>query len=213
MSRRLILKYENYLASVGDSNRDGDFTPTTGQIIRRMLQQVKVISILITYIWRYNQPGSTDEQLLTAQRLQYYFRHTVPDPQWDKNPEVKRLFPGVTEPPVLEDLMGAELGEGIPGEVLSTVFAHPINYEFPIFEKIAIEHKMVSFEIDTGIFNGWITDPDPNSPHMLTVVIAFPPRPALGDATVTNTELENWINDRSLNKFMSDNPYIPTCSS
>ncbi|MGK7921726.1 MAG: hypothetical protein AB4080_17145 [Trichodesmium sp.] len=196
-----------------DRNRGCDDTTTTGKIIQRMLQQVKVISILITYIWRYNQPGSTKKQLLTAQRLQYYFRHTVPDPEWDKNPEVKELFPGVTKPPVLEDLMGAELNhDTIPGEVLSTVFDNPINYEFPIFEKIAIDYKLVSFEIDTGIFNGWITDPDANSPNMLTVVIAFPPRPALGDATVTNTELEEWIEDRIPNKFMSDNPYIPTCS-
>ncbi|NEQ75795.1 MAG: hypothetical protein F6K23_23780 [Okeania sp. SIO2C9] len=208
MSRRLISKYQNHLA-----NPENAVQSATGQIIQRMLEQVKVISILITYSWRYNQPDSTPEQLLTAQRLQYYFRHTVPDPLWRRDEEVKRLFPNVTKAPVLEDLMGAELNsDTIPGEVLCTVFATPIGYVFPIFEKIAIDFKLVSFEIDTGIFNGWITDPDPNSPHMLTVVIAFPPRPALSDATVTNTELEDWIDNRSPVKFMSENPYIPTCS-
>jgi len=225
MSRQLIGKYQEYLKKQGekfaedvDSEVEARYKakglPEYPLIITRMMQQVKLISQLITYIWLHNEEGSDYER--NAKQLNYYFRNTVPDPKWQLPGSLhQELFPDATEPKTLKDLLGAHIEEKTEeGRLLRAVFpTRPKRYQFPIFEELAINCNLVGFEIDTGIFNGWITDPDPNSPSMLHVVIAFPPRPHLSQATVTKDELADWLTNRhDLTQFMSDNPYIPTCS-
>lgn len=225
MSRQLIGKYQKYLEQQGkkfvedvDSELAARYKnqglPESPLIITRMMQQVKLISQLITYIWLHNEEGSEHEE--KAKKLNYYFRNTIPDPKWKLPGSLhQELFPDAKEPKTLKHLLGAHIDEdSVEGELLRAVFNPlPKRYQFPIFEELAINYNLVGFEIDTGIFNGWITDPDPNSPSMLHVVIAFPPRPHLSQATVTKEELEDWLTNRNdFLQFMSDNPYIPTCS-
>ncbi|NEO52962.1 MAG: hypothetical protein F6K54_07645 [Okeania sp. SIO3B5] len=52
-----------------------------------------------------------------------------------------------------------------------------------------------------------------NSPNVLTVMIAFPPRPQFSEATITKEELSDWLNDRDNSNYTPPNSYIPNCSS
>jgi hypothetical protein len=141
-------------------------------LVGRMLYQAKVISQIITYIWLHYEPN---------------------DPEYEKAKELSKYFTQQNlKGKGLADLMGAEFNDSTPeGKLLKAVFPDLPNpdldryYVFPIFDPREIEDNFISFRIDPTIFSGWITDVEPDHPSTLAAVIAYPPRPELGDVTVT----------------------------
>jgi ATP-dependent exoDNAse (exonuclease V) beta subunit len=205
------------------SNKDGEENTLNKQRLIEMLQkasptfflqrlykQAKLISQIIAYIWRY--VGDTDNQKSdTAKQLQQYFRRPTPE---------ENLLPDFGEN--LKKLLAADpKEESVEAKLLREVFQDYQNTEsdFPIFNKyelvIAEDSKNLGylFEVNVNAFNGVLEDVDRNSPSLFKFVIPFPPRPQIGEGTVTYSELEEWIANRIEKKYFADNPYIPTTCS
>ncbi|KAB8318703.1 hypothetical protein SD81_014830 [Tolypothrix campylonemoides VB511288] len=88
------------------------------------------------------------------------------------------------------------------------------NLIFPIFDQFELGEESDNlgylFEVTVNGFNGVLEDVDRNSPSLFKFVIPYPPRPQLGEVTVTLDELEEWIANREEDEYFADNPYIPT---
>ncbi|NET46855.1 hypothetical protein [Okeania sp. SIO2B3] len=178
-----------------------------GSVLRHMLAQTKMISQIISYIWLYAESDPL------AKQARHWFQN--PTKNFDKleNPTVADKLPSLAK------LMGAKpQDQNIYGEFLSNAFPDVKDeskglYQFPIFNKLDIESGIVVFKTDAAIANGSIQDPTPNSPNILTVVIAFPACPQFSEATLTKEELSDWLNDRDNSNYTPPNSYIPSCSS
>ncbi|NES71458.1 MAG: hypothetical protein F6K24_42810 [Okeania sp. SIO2D1] len=174
--------------------------------MRYMLAQAKMISQIISYIWLYAESDPL------AKQARHWFQN--PTKNFDKleNPTSADKLPSLAK------LMGAKpQDQSIYGELLSKVFPDVKDeskglYNFPIFNKHDIESGIVVFKTDASIVNGSVLDPNPNSPNVLTVIIAFPPCPKFSEATLTKEELSNWLNDRDSTNYTPPNSFIPTCS-
>ncbi|NES63828.1 MAG: hypothetical protein F6K24_00225 [Okeania sp. SIO2D1] len=174
-----------------------------GSVLRHMLAQTKMISQIISYIWLYAESDPL------AKQARRWFQN--PTKNFDKleNPTVADKLPSLAK------LMGAKpQDQNIYGEFLSKAFPDVKDeskglYQFPIFNKLDIESGIVVFKTDATTTKGSIQDPTPNSPNVLTVVIAFPPCPQFSEATLTKEELSNWLNDRDHSNYTPDNSYIP----
>ena len=178
-----------------------------GSLLRHMLTRTKMVSQIISYIWLYAE----SEPL--AKQARHWFQN--PTKNFDKleNPTPTDKLPSLAK------LMGAKpQDETIYGEFLSKVFADVLDeseslYNFPLFNKQDIESGIAVFKTDATITSGCIQDPNPNSPNVLTVMIAFPPCPQFSAATVTKEELSNWFKDRDSSNYTPPNSYIPCCTS
>ncbi|MEH1938948.1 MAG: hypothetical protein V7L01_01845 [Nostoc sp.] len=174
----------------------------------RLYQQAKQISQIIAYIWR-NVGEPENPNLNTAKELQKFFvRPTEKDTEVGEN---------------LKKLLGADptKEESAEAKLLREVFKNQSNEDliFPIFNELELgrdpEHPDLGYllEVNVNDFFGMLEDVDRNSPSLFKFVIPYPPRPQLSEATVTSSELEEWIVNKDKNKFFADNPYIPTTCS
>ncbi|GFZ91703.1 hypothetical protein [Okeania sp. KiyG1] len=187
-----------------NSNSDKLFQ---GSFLRHALTRTKMISQIISYIWLYAESDPLAKQA----------RHWFQNPT--KNFDKLENHTSTDKLPSLAKLMGAKpQDKTIYGEFLSKVFADVKDeskglYNFPLFNKHDIESGIVVFKTDATIANGSIQDPTPNSPNVLTVMIAFPPCPQFSEATLTKEELSNWLNNRDNSNYTPPNSYIPCCCS
>lgn len=185
---------------------DSDQLPQ-GSVLRYMLAQTKMISQIISYIWLYAE----SEPL--AKQARKWFQNPTKDFDQIENPTFTDKLPSLAQ------LMSAKpQDETKYGKFLSKVFPDFKDksngfYQFPIFNKKDIHSGIVVFKTDAAIANGSIQDPTPNSPNVLTVVIAFPPCPKFSEATLTKEELSSWLKDRDSSNYTPSNSYIPSCSS
>ncbi|NEQ36400.1 MAG: hypothetical protein F6K40_08995 [Okeania sp. SIO3I5] len=175
--------------------------------IRRLYQQAKQISQIIAYIWRWDDEERPEnaEQKNTANELKVYF--TKPTTGNEVGDNLKKLFRASPQCP------------GKEWDLLKAVFGPNINeqYIFPIFDKFELGEINTKlgylFHININSFNGVIKDPTLNNPCLLMFEIPYPPRPLIGNTTVTKEDLEDWIANREEDTYFSENPYIPaTCS-
>jgi hypothetical protein len=86
------------------------------------------------------------------------------------------------------------------------------------------EIKMYQFEVSWDTFEGKILEhhqavPDQKPPYF-TIVLPYPPRPALSEFTVTLDKIQNWVNapieedeDGLIKNPYPPYPYIPTTST
>lgn len=121
----------------------------------------------------------------------------------------------------LKKLLG-DNGEGEFGELLLSIF-HP--YELPIFDHYELT-QVYNFFIDWETWEGSLDDikqPYFNQGKYFNIVIPYPPRPELGEATVTSDQLKAWVaqdvTDPDGNLILDDThtvfppyPYIPQTS-
>ena len=91
------------------------------------------------------------------------------------------------------------------------------GYIFPIFRLMDMRHYTV--KVDVNSFHGILEDPTTNNKNAkFGWVIPYPPRPQIGEATVTKKDLKDWAewvegDEVKPRKYFSDNPYIPTTCS
>lgn len=202
MSRVFLENYNNC-----SSNEKGSEKQLESIHFPRLFQQGKQISQIISYIWRWSEPEEDEATAgAIAKELGTYFK----DPS-----KLHELFSAIPQ----------KNGEG-PAKYLYEVFC-PENevdppddtrknwpakdYFFPIFDKTEREHY--EFTVDTNKFQGTIEDANLNHPKKMILLTPYPPRPQLGPATITKKELDQWIKDTQKDKVISDNLYIPTCTS
>ena len=178
--------------------------------LQRLYQQSKQISQIIAYIWRWGDAEEAPEKKRVANELRSYFESPTSQSIGDN---LKKLF-------------GADPTQGKPefpdpAYLLKQVFYEDgldnSNYIFPIFDTYELGEQQdglgYSFEITFSNFEGEIIDADNNDPQILKMIIPYPPRPQLGEITLTQETLDNWIENRDPNRYFSENPYIPlTCS-
>jgi len=174
-----------------------------GSFLRHTLTRSKIVSQIISYIWLYAESDPL------AKQARHWFQN--PTKNFDKleNPTPTDKLPSLAK------LMGAKpQDQTIYGEFLSKVFPDVKDeskglYNFPLFNKHDIKSGIVVFKTDASTTKGSIQDPTPNSPNVLTVVIAFPACPQFSEATLTKEELSDWLNNRDSSNYTPDNSYIP----
>jgi hypothetical protein len=163
------------------------------QFVYRLLKQCKQLSQLVARSWL--------EDELAATLRDYLIRPHTDD----------------SEDGRLKELLGST------GEPLSQIFK---SYELPIFNEYELQH-VYKFSVDWEVWEGSINDvkapnTEQNKPYF-DIVIPYPPRPALGEATVTLTQLQAWVSqdvtDPNGNLLIDDDhqiyppyPYIPPTS-
>ncbi len=191
--------------------RGGDSDPSR-EFVRRLCKQAKQISQIISYMWLWadEDVNQYPEQVTTAISLKQYFakpnqpegnliKLLTADPySWLKTSEPDRKNrPANKEEKLLFHVFGQDRvsKEG----------------EFPIFNEVEVTIYTVS--VDVNAFQGTIQDPDLNAPNLMKFNIPFPPSPKFGEATVTQQELKDWIDNKEPNQFIAPNPYIPTSCS
>lgn len=179
----------------------------------RLFQQGKQISQIVSYIWRWSDAVEESPDVAqkrdTARQLGEYFKQP-----FVKNPNLQNPFQTK-----LRNLFSAEPKENGNEEekLLYAVFGYsdPSEYDegyfFPIFSDL--ERLCYHFTIDTNKSQGTIEDANVNNPQFMTLVTPYPPCPKFSTTTITEEELEEWIEDRDTKKMVADNLYIPTCTS
>jgi hypothetical protein len=164
----------------------------------RLFQQGKLISQIIAYIWLWADSSESEDKQQNAQKLAQYFKKPTENAETGGN--LKKLFAAVP------NAQGSE-----EDKLLYAVFPDFGSGEFPIFSDK--ERDFFCFDINVNDFQGTIDDANLNHGKLMTLSTPFPPCPKFSNATVTQDELKAWINDRDSQKVISDNPYIPTCTS
>lgn len=176
--------------------------------LRRIYQQGKQLSQIVSYIWRWIDSDDLQKKQI-AKKLNDYFA----------NPTEEIKEPGGR----LKELLGAHPEDcSEEAKLLKAVFFEDNSSNnrqllFPIFNEFELgdEHLGLGylFEVDFTSFKGTISDGDKNLPQLLELKIPYPPRPQLGEATVTLNELEKWIENRTPDQYFPENSYIPATSS
>lgn len=97
------------------------------------------------------------------------------------------------------------------------------NYLSPIFQPEAVDMRnnsgnntpfpVYQFHIDTSSFIGILKDPDLEDRLIFKYMISYPPSPKFSEATVTTTELEQWIENTDDEIFRPESAYIPVSTS
>lgn len=166
--------------------------------ICRLMKQGKQLSQIIAKSWMEDE---------VAQELRKYFicpdNHQAPDGY-------------------LKELLGNK-GDGKAGELLLKIFQ---EYELPIFDEYELT-EVYSFSISWDTWEGSVNDVKQlqveQGKHYLHIILPYPPRPQLGEATFTLAQLQAWVaqdvTDRN-GKLLIDNdhqvyppyPYIPLTS-
>ncbi len=193
----------NAIGGVGEVNVSSSGSAHLTYLLR-LYKQSKQISQIIAYIWRWSDDNSQGQQK-SANDLASYFTHSslegVPGANLKKLFSVKPKENGNQEEKLLYAVFGNKIKDLI----------------FPIFndfERGEINKKLgYLFGVDINSFHGEILDPTSNQPQLFSFFIPYPPRPALGKATVTNQELEEWVENRKKEEFFAENIYIPTTCS
>jgi hypothetical protein len=209
LARDISLKTEAAHNTISSFSGQSDKLSHHTELLLRLYQQSKQISQIIAYIWRWaddNSPVNAERQAAASQ-LHKYFTHPT-QRIGNLGGQLKKLFAAKPDP-----------NGDLEGKLLYAVFA-PLdnpNLIFPIFSEFElgeIDPRLgYLLEVNLNSFHGIIKDPTKNAPELFGFVIPYPPRPQLGDLTVTTTELEEWVENKEPRKFFADNAYIPTTSS
>lgn len=70
------------------------------------------------------------------------------------------------------------------------------------------------FEVTVDSFTGSIRkNEENNKSEKYVAVIAYPPRPALSEFTVTEQQLNDWMRDKGSGDYLPPSPYIPLTST
>jgi hypothetical protein len=175
--------------------------------LRRLYQQSKQISQIVAFVWRWADDikDDSESQLKSqaAKKLKKYFEHPTLD-NADIDGQLKKLFKVVPDPYGNDE-----------AQLLHAVFGFHQNSSliFPIFNSFELAEENTklgyAFIIDIEHYYGGIQDSTKNQPNLLTFKIGYPPRPQLGELTVTHQELESWANDTT-GEYLPDNVYIPS---
>lgn len=178
--------------------------------LRRFYQQAKQLSQIIAYIWRWIDVDGNPKQKIAQNLKEYFIRPTEDNQDIGGN---------------LEKLLAANPREDKPeknvdeAKLLREVFP---NYKdkyliFPILSELERGEDGsglgYSLHVDINSYQGNLSDTSINHPYLFIHSIPFPPRPPLGQATVTLDELESWVENSVPDQYYADNPYIPTTSS
>lgn len=211
-TRDLLISHQTYLQSskitlLPDEGLQNGKTEPSEEFVTRICQQAKLISQLITFIWLWSDknPMSEDEQNRknVAKKLKDIFDR----PKQIETGELTDKLMGLLTTDIFSDSSNSEL--------LKAVFAEYSEEQkktlFPIFSEY--EAKRYALFVDVERFHGQVGDPTLNNPGILSFTIPYPPRPQLGEATVSEQELEKWLNNTDIKHFVADNPYIPTSCS
>ncbi|NCQ83717.1 MAG: hypothetical protein GPJ00_04020 [Microcystis aeruginosa W13-18] len=207
-TRDLLISHQTYLQSskIPDERLQNGKTEPSEEFVTRICQQAKLISQLITFIWRWSDKNHMDEQNrknVAAKKLKDIFDR----PKQIETGELTDKLMGLLTTDIFSDSSNSEL--------LKTVFAKYSEEQkkelFPIFSEY--ERKRYALFVDVERFHGQVGDPTLNNPGILSFTIPYPPRPQLGEATVSEQELEKWLNNTDITHFVADNPYIPTSCS
>lgn len=176
--------------------------------LRRSYQQGKQISQIVSYIWRWVEEESAEykEEQKIAKQLKEYFTNPTQDIKYPMG-NLKKLFAADARQP----------DTSLEAMLLANVFKPMDNkMVFPIFNEFELGEEYPElgylFEIDVNSFQGNLADATVNDLQLLRWVLPYPPRPHIGEATVTLSELDNWINNTDGNQYIPPNPYIPSSS-
>ncbi|NES67035.1 MAG: hypothetical protein F6K24_18175 [Okeania sp. SIO2D1] len=180
-------------------------SPSAGVDLQAVIRQAKVISQIIAYLWLH------PESEMGKKGIKWF--------QFPKNSDGSPN--GLPHFQNLLTIGNPNGGPGLYNDFLREVFSHldfcdrKISqfYQFPIYN-IGDETDTigVSFEVDNTAFHGHFKDPNPNSPNLFTVVVAFPPRPQFGATTFTEETLKQWQTNTDSKVITPPSAYIPTCS-
>jgi len=206
-NRNLLISHQIYLQMPSNESLWNGKTQSepSEEFVTRICQQAKLISQLITFIWLWSDktPICKDDQNRknVAKKLKDIF----------DRPKIQQA--GTDElTDKLMDLLTSQLAES---DLLQIVFEQYSEADkeklFPIFSEY--EGKRYALFVDVERFHGQVGDPTLNNPGILSFTIPYPPRPQLGEATVSEQELEEWLNNTHITHFVADNPYIPTSCS
>ncbi|MDZ8189403.1 MAG: hypothetical protein RMX96_31775 [Nostoc sp. ChiSLP02] len=199
----------------------------------RVWRQGKQLSQIIAYIWRWADEESKAEKMKNAQKLKTYFM--VDETKLSVEELLKRLGNKTHNKcdTNLKKLFRADprkwLNDGKPNsdeaaELLVAVFGekrikNPDKYLSPMFNSVELgdEKDIISpyyeFHIDPSSFIGELRDPDLETPFAFRYYVSFPPRPELGEATVTKKQLEDWIKDDKNEDVYPSVPFIPVTTT
>lgn len=208
-TRGLILEYQNQ--QVGNKDEFNLFT-------HRICKQAKLISQIITFIWLwvdYKKENSNQEDMEkvnAAKELKKIF-----DQPYKKEGETSRLMKLLNTDPFFETSFEPENYQYYK-RLLNLVFDNYKDKEegelkriFPIFNNE--EKSFYNIYVDVERFHGQVSDPTANDPRKMAFSIPYPPRPALGEATLTREDLQIWLEDTGQKNYVAENPYIPTTCS
>jgi hypothetical protein len=111
-----------------------------------------------------------------------------------KNGEIPNLPPGI-------DFTLSDVIEKLTGEALITVTDPPFG-------------EMFLFQVTTNSFSGTVEqakdEKGQDIPNKYVLSLAFPPRPELGELTVTEQQLYDWANKPNPGgNYLPPSPYIP----
>ncbi|MGF1990055.1 MAG: hypothetical protein RMY62_019630 [Nostoc sp. ZfuVER08] len=199
----------------------------------RIWQQGKQLSQIIAYIWRWADDELELDKKKIAQKLKTYFMKD--DSELGVEKVLKRIGNRYDNKcdANLKKLFRANprewLSQGKPpfdetAELLVAVFGEErINntnkYLSPMFDIVELgdDETIISpyyeFHIDPSSFIGKLCDPDLETPFAFRYYVSFPPRPQLGEATVTKEELEDWIKDDKNEHPYPSVPFIPVTTT
>ena len=156
---------------------------------------------IIAFVWRWSDDAS--EKGDAARQLGRYFMQPTRLGE-EIGEQLKKLF---SAKPAASGSVEARLLHAVFGSSTDNVM-------FPIMSDLELGKIDPSLgyliQVNMNSFAGSISDPTKNAPDLMGFNIPYPPRPALGTSTVTESELEQWVDNREPRKFFADNAYVPT---
>lgn len=207
----------------------------------RIYKQGKQISQMISYMWRWADDDPQKEETQNARQLKKYFEPFEKD-SIEKSIskilsasnlefEVSSLIENQENQVINQlskNLFGADPKDWLinnPDQPVETA-PEEIKLLIAVFgkERIEDEKKYLSplfnsnelraykFILNPDSFRGVLEDPTrPNDPPQF--YIAYPPAPKFGEATVTENQLESWINNDDNTQMFPSNIFIPVSTS
>lgn len=222
-NRELLIGYQ-----LRQEEGEGDNKSDINMFMYRVCNQAKLLSQIISFIWLWvdykpenaaNYPDDDENtkanKKKAAEELKKIFDN--PSQKTTDKPRISKLMRLLHTKPSFVPKDPKESPENLDCQkLLDLVFDNYKNKDkldqiFPIFN--LYEVGIYDLFVDYERFHGQISDPTPNDPRKMAFSIPYPPRPILGEATLTEKNLKDWIEDTSRKRYVAENPYIPTTSS
>lgn len=208
----------------------------------RLNKQGKQISQMISYVWRWADEDPQKEETQNARRLKKYFeamtnirleelRNELSSTASQSESLVSNLVENQGfKKPIDLDLFRANPRDWLRNNLETPVGEAPeeVRLLIAVFgrERIQDEDKYLSplfdstelasyeFFLNPDSFRGSLEDPTNSNDRnkRLEFIIGYPPAPKFGEATVTESQLEEWIDDDSQQVFPPQ-VYIPVSTS
>lgn len=192
----------------------------TDENLPKVKRGVKQWSQLVAWSWSDHIAFADDpEKALKEKDLKQFFRETLQnqaknrnaaiyygDPQAAENAlalgeTIKKLFAGD------KDIKGLDKLQVTLPEVLNKLTGEDF-----IFSTDADFRAVFRFEVIVDEFSGSIRDDEKQQGHYVASV-TYPPCPALGEATVTEAQLKEWMIDKGSGEYLPPSAYIPLSAS